>query len=151
MRTLLTLFLFVISFTTVYANSRYSPDSDFYRNQIIEQNVITKYIYDIDTERELSRTPIMLRPTEYDFLTISTDLNNDGKQDIIAAIDHYKFKENGKYKVYIFLRTDFDYKQIRPYILTKTLDLKVLDSMTRGFKELSTSEHVFTYDGNSYK
>jgi len=131
--------------------NRYSKNSDFYYNQVIEHQVIETYIMDDKMKRQLTFTPPLLRPTYTDYLTLSADLNNDGRKDIIAAVNHRLFIENGKYKVYVFLANDYGYTQLKPYFLSDTLDITVLGTYSHDMAELSAGEHVFKYDGKTYK
>lgn len=63
-------------------NSRLSPESDFYRYQVHDNTVLERFAYQPDVIADISRTPPSLRPSDYDFLTISTDLNADNKKKI---------------------------------------------------------------------
>jgi hypothetical protein len=146
--------LFIISAFAVSCGglgNKYSADSDFYYNQVTEQNVIDTYIFDEKMKRELMFTPPLLRPTYTDYLTINADLNGDGKKDILAAVNHRKFMEDGKYRIYVFIANDYGFTQLKPYFLSDTLNIKVLGTSSQGMAELSAGERVFKYDGTTYK
>lgn len=131
--------------------SRYSINSDFYRNQVVSNTVLRQYAYTPRIKAILSRTPVLLQPKDTDFLTASTDLNGDGHEDIIGTITHYHFEKDGKYPLYIFIKNKYSYDQLPLAIYVRTLDLKVLDSKTNGYRDISIAGKIYRFDGKNYK
>jgi len=131
--------------------NRYSLNSDFYYEQVTDHSVIDTYVMTPAVKQELHPVPASLRPTSSDYLTISTDINNDGKDDVLATINHYRFNDKGKHKLYVFVKNDYGYTQLKPYSLIDSYDLKVLESTTNGFRDLSVNGTILRYNGTTYR
>jgi hypothetical protein len=154
---LLNRLLLLITITALLAacgtntGSRLKPESDLYRSQVIPITVVKRFIYTPEIKRALSLTPITLRPTNDDFLTIESDINDDGRMDIITIIQHYHFAEGGMYNIYILLKTEHDYQLLPKLSHTHSLDLKILPSKTNGFHDIQSSLYVMKFNGEFYE
>jgi len=151
MRYVLLLSIFAF-FGCASLSSQYPPDTgDLYQNQVHQLTVIKRFAYTPHIIRQMSRTPGILKPTDSDFYSIETDLNADGRPDVIGLIDHRLFKDAGGHILYILIKNDYDYTQIEPNLHVSSLKVNVLNTITNGFKDLSAGGKIYRYNGNYYE
>jgi len=147
----LTLILISILITACGANTNVvSPTNDLLHSQVHEITVLNRYAITPSMEFQFAHTPQMLRPTDNDILTTKVDLNDDGLKDVIGTIDNYKFKDHGKYPLFIILKDEYNYHQLQKPIYIERFSLKVLNTSTNGFKDISVDGKILKYDGNKY-
>jgi hypothetical protein len=116
--------------------------------QVIDMDVIERQIIKPDLEDDRIVILPQLRPSPDDILTKKIDLNNDGKMDVIGTIFHYRYMENKKYPLYIFIANEYDYDLLDTLFIS-TFNFDINDS--ENWKELIFGEDVFKYDGKNYK
>ncbi|PLX67937.1 MAG: hypothetical protein C0603_07430 [Denitrovibrio sp.] len=148
---LIPIILFTIFSCSGVDNSRLSPNSDFYKYQVNSNTVLERFAFQPEVMRSIVTTPISLKPTDEDFLTITTDLNNDGNDDIIGTIDHYKFRKDNTLHLYILISKDNYFISLNDSPRIRSLNLKVLTTSTRGYKDLSVDGKIYKFDGTNYK
>lgn len=124
---------------------------DFQRYQVMPTMDMQRYIDTPEVISALLKTPRPLRPTDRDFLTINTDLNGDGRPDIVGTVDNFKFKENGTYPLYILIGNQYDYDIMDSTPRIRSFKVKVLDTSTNGFKDISADGKIYKFDGKKYE
>jgi len=141
----------LLTFSCTVQQSRYSPEGDLYRYQQSEIDAVKREAYTQPVINRISRMPAGLRPTSDDFLTFSSDLNNDGKPDIIGTIDHYIFKENGTYPLFIMIKDGYGYKRISEDLRVSSFVVKPLLTTANGFSDLQIGDKILRFNGYNYE
>ena len=92
-----------------------------------------------------------LRPEPSDFHIIEADLNEDGRTDYIASIDHFLFFEKNSYPTYIMIKDEYGYTQMPDTPRTSTLYIEVLPEMMHGYHLLAIDCNIYAFDGFTYR
>jgi len=145
------LLLPIIIACTSGAGMNQSAKDQFMRNQVIENSVLSRFVLQPSVKFEQRFTLEPFKLTERELLTFQTDLNSDGKMDIIGSLDNIKFKDSNGYPIYIIIADEYSYHQIPTDIRTEKFNLKVLSSKSNGFHDISVDGKVIAYDHSVYK
>ncbi|ADD66833.1 hypothetical protein Dacet_0026 [Denitrovibrio acetiphilus DSM 12809] len=151
MRVIISIVLLSSVLACAPANHRFSPQSDFYYDRIHHHTLIERYAYTQSVKIQLSLTPELLRPQESDFLSAGADLNNDGREDVIATINHRKFREDGTYPLYIYVKNDYSYDVLKDLPRISSFNMQVLETATLGYKDIKVDNRVLKYNGKTYE
>lgn len=114
------------------------------------------YIFDLEIARKSKENRFKihlepLRPQPEDFIIYETDLNNDGKLDFIASINHFLFSDNGTYPLYIMIADEYGgYTPMPDLPRIKFFDVSISDGSSP-YPELTIACKIYRYNGFSYK
>lgn len=102
-------------------------------------------------ENTISMTIPAMRPVIDDIKIFSTDLNGDGKPDIVAAIDSFIYRQNGTCPVYIMISGGYDsYTQLGAPVRINTFDADALKTVHNGYRDLVLSGNTYIFNGKDY-
>lgn len=126
-------------------------DNDLSLYQVHNNTIVERFVFTPSLEREIRLTPSSLRPTDNDLYTSSVDLNNDGGNDILAVIKHYKFSKDNKYKLFIFIKSKDGYLELSPHPFVSFKNIKVLSTTTNDYHDISADGYILKFSNNAYK
>ncbi len=73
------------------------------------------------------------------------------KKDIIGTINNYKFEMNKTLPLYIMIRNEQGYTLLNHSPRIRSLNLRVLDTVTSGYKDFSVDGRIYKFNGTNYE